>query len=117
MCSKLKKPFKEIAVEPVMCRLWLSGTSLPQTTQHVNSQASDSSEGVENEKSGSKALTSANMSVTLSLKVCQRAEHADKPELSGEERECNPANRGGGDGQLGPRRSLPGVFNPCRRAA
>lgn len=45
-------------------------------------KVTDSSSGDENEKSGSKALTSVNMSVTLSVKVCQQTDHADKPELS-----------------------------------
>lgn len=83
-----------------MCRLWLSGGSLPQTTQHVNSQASDSRKGrgglgrVENEKSGSKALTSVNMSVTLSLKVCQRSDQADKPGLRAKGESVTPQTEG-----------------------
>lgn len=47
------------------------------------------------------------MSVTLSLKVCQRTDHADKPELS---ESVTPANKGV-DGQLEPQRSLPNMLN------
>lgn len=49
---------------------------------------------MENEKSGSKALTSVNMSVTLSLKVCQRSDHADKPELSAKRESVTPQTEG-----------------------
>lgn len=48
---------------------------------HV-AKATHSSSRERNEKSGSIALTSVNMSVTLSLKVCQQTDQADKPELS-----------------------------------
>lgn len=77
-------------------------------------KATDSNSGERNEKSGSIALTSVNMPVTLSLKVCQQTDQADKPELSWE---CNPTNKVV-DRQLGPQCSSTGMFNPvwvCER--
>lgn len=53
-------------------------------------RATHSNSGKREEKSGSIALTSVKMSVTLSLKVCQQTDQADKPELSWE---CNPTNK------------------------
>lgn len=46
---------------------------------HV-AQATAEAQG-KNEKSGSKGLTSVNMCVTSSLKVCQQTDQADKPDL------------------------------------
>lgn len=66
------------------------------------------SSGEWNEKSGSIDLTSVNMSVTLSLKVCQQTDQTDKPELSWE---CNPTNKVV-DRQLGSQHSSPDMFNP-----
>lgn len=59
-------------------------------------RATHSNSGKRDEKSGSVALTSVKMSVTLSLKVCQQTDQAAKPELSWE---CNPTNKDV-DGQL-----------------
>ena len=64
---------------------------------HV-AEATDSSSGEENDKKGSEPLTSVNMSVALSLKLCQQADHTDKPEHSWERNLTNKA----ADRQPGP---------------
>lgn len=46
-------------------------------------QATAEAQG-KNEKSGSSCLTSVNMCVTYSLKVCQQTDQPDKPDLRGQ---------------------------------